>query len=223
MKSFNQICFVIAGLAVAACSSSATLTPDAGELPRDAAVPLLPSTHSLGMTLSDMPGDQFVGHGGLEISSAPFADDDLRATLHLSSWLESNGLSVGLTAQISKAQVASLASGARTTLGIPGFAPVGIVLEHRNGSRFERRLLAATLTFESNTAVFTFELGEQSSPATPVENSEPASTMIIRGQYPVLCALVNSGDVTEDPMWTSEFCQTTRTELGLGAWIDAMM
>lgn len=214
---------MIGGLVVAACSSSATLTPDAGDLPRDAAVPLLPPTHSLGMTLSDMPGDQFVGNGALGISSAPFAGDDLTATLRLSSWLESNGLSVGLTAQISKAQVASLASGERTLLNVPSVAPMGIVLQHRDGTRLERRLLAATLTFESNTAVFTFELGEETSPSASPETSEPASTMVIRGQYPVSCALVNSGDVTEDPMWTSEFCQTTRTELGLGAWIDAMM
>jgi hypothetical protein len=211
---------------VGACSSSnssdngrdsATADASIDALVVDQGLSELPLTEPLSVSLSDMPGVAFIGRGQVEITSLELGDDPRTIAFSLSAWT-SNEQHIGrITAWTDSTRLASLAAGQRVE--IPEVNATGtraVVLFESPGGAYERRLIAAQLRFESSAAVLTLELGPRAGENTNV-------TMEVRGQYPVYCAVVGSQGVMFDPSWTSEFCQTTRTELGLGAWIDAMM
>lgn len=223
MKLTLHVCLITL---LGACSSADVSDSGAGTSVVDAsldavavdgALPELPLTEPLTVSLSDMPGVTLMGRGHVEVASLALGADPRTITVSLSAWTADERHIGRITASTDSARLAALAAGERVE--IPEVNATGtraaVLFESPAGS-YERRLVAAQLGFESSMAVLTLELGPRAGEDTNI-------TMEVRGQYPVYCSVVGAQGVIFDPSWSSEFCESTRTELGLGAWIAAMM
>lgn len=122
--------------------------------------------------------------------------------------------SFGMQVILTDDQVRNLASGSAISMenGERVHYPIG-------GTDVNRALSQAQLSLQNSTATLTLQLGATVESGT----FAPTAVATVRGQISVSCNVTStSGAAQGDPTFSTEFCSTARSELGLSTWINTV-
>jgi hypothetical protein len=175
-----------------------------------------PGDSPLALVVTDRPGQAFEGRGGVTIMPAAGAITSRVIHVQVATWRDDE--QVVVAGFLSDAEVTALAGQQ------PIVTPAALSVSYQLGedtAATDRRVVSMSLELHEGSLDLTLQLAELVHAGSPVPGPTSAEATIT-GVLPLSCAdRDGTGSHVPDPRWESDFCSTTRVELGLDGWIDA--